>query len=137
MQEAWSKTKVLVVDDEALIVEVIAEALERLGFEVATAHNGQVAKGLMAESPFDVVISDLRMPELDGLDLLDYSKKASPNTKFIAMTGHSDTDSKEVLSRGADEFVSKPFVMTSFVQLVNRILPNPQISNSDDGFEVV
>lgn len=140
MQNVSGKTRILVVDDEEMIVEMIAEELSRLGFEVKTALSGPSAKELLDQNPsqFDIVISDLRMPQLDGVTLLRHSKSSFPRTKFIAMTGNSDMNPDRVIELGADEFVAKPFVMAQFTQMVNKMSASiPRLGTSDEGFEVI
>ncbi len=136
MQDASLKTKVLVVDDEEMILEIISDALKVLGFEVKTAPNGRAAKAMLDQNPsqFDIVISDLRMPELDGVTLLKHSKATFPRTKFIAMTGYSDTNPDRVIELGADEFVAKPFVIANFTDLIHRVKAT---IGGDEGFEVI
>lgn len=140
MQNVSGKTRILVVDDEEMIVEMIAEALRHHGFDVKTALSGPSAKALMDQNPsqFDIVISDLRMPQIDGVTLLRHSKSSSPRTKFIAMTGNLDTNPERVIELGADEFVAKPFVMSQFTQIIDRVKASiPQFEGGDDGFEII
>src|SRR5690242_21793957 len=77
----------LVVDDEKSICELLEISFRKEGHRVETACNGEAAKRRLESQVYDIVISDIRMPDMSGVDLLRYSKEVSPSTVFILITG--------------------------------------------------
>jgi len=101
--------RVLVVDDERAIREIIRERLETAGYDVRTAEDGQAALQAFGESGFDVVITDLHMPGIGGLELLRRVKDAAPTAVVIVLTGYGALDSAaEALRNGCDDYLLKP-----------------------------
>jgi len=82
----------LVVDDEPSISELLEISFRKEGHKVEVAANGQAAKRRLASQVFDIVISDICMPDMDGVELLQYSKEVSPATTFILITGVPTVD---------------------------------------------
>ncbi len=102
--------QVLVVDDEQQVLLALDETLRHGGYDVITASNGVEAVGKLRGGCFQAVISDVRMPELTGLDLLRQVKKLSPLTPVILLTGHgSVADAVSALKQGAFDYLMKPF----------------------------
>jgi PAS domain S-box-containing protein len=106
---AGNGERVLVVDDEAFILETAREALRDGGYRVLTAAGGDEALRQVDEHDVDVVITDLRMPEMDGLDLIRTLRARHPNLPIIAASGMADGRSEEALQAGAHTFLAKPF----------------------------
>jgi two-component system, cell cycle response regulator len=103
--------RVLVVDDSRIVRFMVASHLESAGFEVRQAENGAAALRVLAERDCDVVITDLRMPELDGLSVLSAVKQTAPDTEVIILTGShaSDVDyAVRALRLGAHDYLLKP-----------------------------
>src|SRR5215813_8172089 len=84
--------KVLLVDDEEALRIMMGRQLRRGGYEVALAEDGQVAAELLERETFDVVISDMKMPRLDGMGLLARAKELAPDTEFVILTGHGNME---------------------------------------------
>lgn len=104
------KKKILVVDDEMIMRESIQEALLSGGYDVTVADNGLKAKEIIQKQDFDVVISDIKMPELTGLELLRYVKGVSPDTLVILMTAFGTIETAiEAMRYGAFDYLTKPF----------------------------
>jgi len=101
--------KILIVDDEEIIVRLLSMSLRSDGYETVTAGNGEEAlKVLEAESP-DIVVTDIKMPVMDGLELLKRIKKIDAEKEVIIVTGHGDIDSTiTALQYGASDFINKP-----------------------------
>ena len=105
-----SNFSVLVVDDEQTIRQILARIVRRDGYTVEEAVNGKDALEKMSANRFDLVITDVKMPEIGGLELLAKIKSDYPDTKVVIITSHvGDTTSSQVLSAGADQFIEKPF----------------------------
>jgi len=118
--------KILIIDDEAAIRSALKEVLEYEGFTIAEAADGETGlKTLMKES-FDLVFCDIKMPKLDGLELLNELKKEEIQVPIVMMTGHGTVDTAvEALKRGAYDFIQKPLDL-------NRILVTVRNAKSHD-----
>jgi DNA-binding response OmpR family regulator len=101
--------KVLVIDDEERFLETTRKLLERRGIETLTASNGIQAVDIVAAEPVDVVILDVKMPGLDGIEVLKRIKQTSPAAEVIMLTGHVSLESAiDGLKYGACDYVMKP-----------------------------
>ena len=106
MEEQW---RILVVDDEEHVRKLLQRILERSGYNVITAANGREALDKLSLAKFDLVLLDLKMPELDGFQTLALIRKQS-NVLVMMVTGMGEVASvNEALSIGADDYVTKPF----------------------------
>jgi len=118
--------KILVVDDDEHIRYLLEELLESEGFEVDSAVNGHAAVELCKKSNFDLIITDIMMPDMDGLELLMYFRKNNPDMKIIACSGggrYTDFSGlKTAVFMGALEAISKPFENHEILEKVNKIL---------------
>ncbi|MFC1825503.1 sigma-54-dependent transcriptional regulator [Thermodesulfobacteriota bacterium] len=118
-----SEARVLVVDDEAKIREHLAEFLKRQEFEVDTAENGEIALKMIERDFYDVVIIDLNMPKVDGMNLLKYLVKNSPDSLGIIMTGHASIrNAVEAVKLGAYDYLAKPVKMEEVAIVIKRAL---------------
>lgn len=107
--ETLSSTSILFVDDEKLIRNSFSRDLRAEGFKVTTASNGTEAVEALQHNEYDLVITDLRMPELDGFGVLKTVKQCSPQTSVLILTGYGDMRSAiDALRLGADDFALKP-----------------------------
>jgi len=102
--------KILVVDDDAEILVLIKEALEQRQFSCITAFDAETAIALVSREPFDIVLTDVVMPGMNGLDLIRNLKKTNPKLRVIAMTGfYNEFSFEDALQAGATDFIKKPF----------------------------
>jgi len=114
---------ILVVDDEERIRKFCREVLELQGFDVEEASNGREALRILNSKPFHLVLSDVMMPDLGGLDLTVKVKELYPETFVILITGHGSVENaKMAIQHGAFDFITKPFKMTELNQAVDRAL---------------
>ena len=114
--------KILVVDDEISLRMVLIKALERAGFNCRSAETGETAITLIEKEPFDLVISDISMPGMDGIELLKKVKRRHPEIDFIIMTGYaSDYSYVDIMDAGASDYMTKPFNMNSALARISRI----------------
>ena len=103
---------ILVVDDEPNIIEVLEIVLQDEGMEVLKSSSGQEALALLQENDVDLVISDIKMPDFSGVELLREAKQLSPDTVFIMITAFASTETAiEALQHGAYDYITKPFKM--------------------------
>lgn len=117
-----SRIAVLVVDDEEIAVESVAEYLERKGCRVESASNGSAALDLFDANPFDVVITDLRMPQMDGNELVLHIRERNTAIPIIVTTGHTSIgDELEIVSEGASAVLRKPIRLRELMQLIEEL----------------
>lgn len=101
---------VLVVDDEHVIRTILSQILRRDGYSVSEASNGKEALVKMTEQPIDFVVTDIRMPEMDGMELLIELKNKYPKIPVAVITGHSGSyPPEDLIAAGADQYIVKPF----------------------------
>jgi CheY-like chemotaxis protein len=113
-------TTVLVVDDEPEVLDLLAETLERYGARTFRAGGGKEAVRLLDKEKVDLVLSDIRMPEGDGVYLLDQMAPKVGSPPIILMTGYSDLTEAEALKKGAKALITKPFDFVGLVQYVAK-----------------
>jgi putative nucleotidyltransferase with HDIG domain len=114
--------KILVVEDDDFFRDAISDYLTSKKYDVTKAANGKVARDVMSVESFDVVITDIQMPGLTGIELLEWSKVHSP-TPFVVMTGFSMLlETQSAYEMGAKEFLNKPFKNIELVRALDRIL---------------
>ncbi len=118
--------RILVVDDEPDMLENVARILRRNAHQCVTARSGQEAVAMLEREHPDLVLTDLRMPGMDGLGLLRTVKRVSPPTPVVIFTAYaSDAAAREASAAGAAGFLVKPFTAAELLQAVLRALePN-------------
>ncbi|MBI4912762.1 MAG: PAS domain S-box protein [Acidobacteria bacterium] len=117
--------RVLVVDDEPILLEVLTEALVSWGCTVVTSGDGQEAVRQLGESPFDLVVSDIRMPGIGGIELYEWMEAQRPELcrRLLFTTGDSfDQETRQFLDRSGIPFLGKPFDLKKFKQGLERLL---------------
>jgi phosphate regulon transcriptional regulator PhoB len=132
-------TKILVIDDEKDIVELIAYNLEKEGFSVLKAYDGEEALRLVKEQRPDLLILDLMLPRISGLDVCKSIRNnpATANTPIIMLTAKADEIDKIVgLEMGADDYITKPFGIKELVARVRAMLRRMRDSNKEQLKEV-
>ncbi len=113
--------KILVVDDEPLVRNFLAETLRRSGMEVATAENGRAAKQLLKENPYDLVITDMKMPDITGIEILRSIKESSPGTLVVVITAFGSIENAvEAMRIGAFDYLLKPFSPDTIEALIEK-----------------
>jgi two-component system response regulator PilR (NtrC family) len=120
--------RVLVADDERSMRELLSIVLRREGYEVLLAESGRDAVALLEAQPVDLVISDLRMPDMSGVDVLRAAKQIDPDMSAIVITAFASTDTAvEALRLGASDYLTKPFDVDELKLLVRRTLERRQL----------
>ena len=117
--------RLLIVDDEETLTFSLYQSfiLAKQNYEVVTASSGEEALEKIKEKPFDLVISDISMPGMSGLDLLSLIKQINPQTKVIIMTAYgSDEKREEAIDKGAVGYIEKPFEIREVKQMVLNAL---------------
>ncbi|UCC75027.1 MAG: response regulator [Gemmatimonadota bacterium] len=114
---------VLIVDDERSLTSVLSKVLGMDGYSCEVASNGKEALDRLAEARFDVVVTDITMPEMSGIELLKLVKKRDPEVQVIVITGHPDVDfAVEAIRSQVDDYLIKPFEMGQLKHAVHRAL---------------
>lgn len=116
-------SKILVVDDDQELRENIVEILNADGFEACTAANGEEALDLLRETTIDLVLLDLIMPKMGGMEVLSLIKRQYPGVKVIMITAYSTVDNAvEAMKIGADDYITKPFKINDLSMAIKRNL---------------
>ncbi len=123
-----AESRILVVDDEKEIRGFLSKALTRLGgFKVELAESGEDALQKIEREPFDLVLTDLKMPNMDGLQLISEIGKSKPETLTMMMTGHGTIDSAlEAMKRGASDYLMKPLNLDELMVRIGKVLDEKQ-----------
>lgn len=116
-----SKGKVLVIDDEDIVRTSCIRVLSPEGYQVSVAQNGMEGIRMIEEENFDVVLTDLKMPDMDGIEILKKIKKEWPSIEVIIITGYQAIDAaKKSINLGAFEYIEKPFTPDVVLQAVMK-----------------
>jgi two-component system response regulator PilR (NtrC family) len=125
-------THLLLVDDETPLRTVMAERLVEHGFEVSQAESGEQAVELLSHFAFDVVVSDLRLPGIDGRHVIDLALQRYPGIIAIVVTGFGTVkDAVEAIKRGAADFVTKPFQFDELMHVLHTALEQRRLKNEN------
>jgi DNA-binding NtrC family response regulator len=116
--------RILVVDDEPNMLRLLKTILmDKTGYEVATTNNPLEVAKLLQEEHFDLVVSDLKMPLVDGIDLIDIIKKIDPAKPIIIITAYGTIETaEEAIQKGAYDFITKPFRKETILITIKRAL---------------
>ncbi len=126
--------RVLVVDDEEIARENICHVLKKDGHQVAAASRGLEAMALLRSESFDLVLTDLKMEGLDGLELLSRIKEASPETAVILITGYATVETAvKAMKTGACDYIAKPFQLEELRAAVARSLEKKKVEQEVKG----
>jgi nitrogen regulation protein NR(I) len=126
------KKQILVVDDEANLRRVLSAQLSRDGYEVHTAEDGEAGLAFLKEHHIDLVITDLRMPKVDGMDLLRAALRDDPSRPVVMITAHGTVDNAvEALKTGAFDYITKPFDQSEVRVVVKKALRTRDLASAD------
>ncbi|HEY8430096.1 MAG TPA: sigma-54 dependent transcriptional regulator [Sandaracinaceae bacterium] len=127
-----SKKQILVADDEPNLRRVLAAQLQRDGYEVIAVEDGQAAMDALETHHVDVVITDLRMPRVDGMELLKHVTARYPDVPVIMITAHGTVDTAvEALKLGAFDYITKPFEQSELRNVVRKASRTRELSDRD------
>lgn len=113
--------RVLIVDDEEQLVEAFKKKLSREGLAVSAAFTAREAMSLMKKQTFDVCVLDIRLPDMDGVELLESVKKNEPGIEIIMLTGHASVDTAiQSMKLGAYDYLSKPCKLTELSNVIQK-----------------
>ncbi len=125
---AAARARVLVVDDHAEMAQTIAEGLDERGYDATAMSSSRDAVRALSERSFDALITDLRMPDVDGLGLLAHSRRTAPDRPVIVVTAYSAVDTAvESIRQGAYHYLTKPFKMEELALFLERALDEVKV----------
>jgi signal transduction histidine kinase len=117
------KERILVVDDEETVREMVSKIINLIGHEVVTTGNGREALEILRSQPFSIMITDVKMPEMDGFELTKVVRDQFPGTPIICMTAHGTSyNYTDVVGVGATDYISKPFTIDEMKAKLNRVI---------------
>ncbi|MGB5159118.1 response regulator [Desulfobacterium sp. N47] len=116
------KLKILILDDEPIVCKRLKPAFQKAGYEVETYTSSADAMQRIPEKKFDIVITDLKMEGVSGMEFLTEVKRQFPQTEIIVITGFATMEaSKESLQKGVFRFVAKPFKLADILEIVEQL----------------
>jgi len=128
-----NKVRILVVDDETGLCDFIRHYLTSRGFEVVVAFRSQEALEVLNQRAIHVVLSDIMMPSMDGLELLRQIKESNPQVVVIMMTAYASLDKAvKAIAYGAADLLIKPFEVSRLLQVINDSLQDIELSSTTD-----
>ena len=119
--------KIVVVDDEEIVLSLIQDALEDEDYHIRVADNGLTALEMIEDDPADLILTDIRMPQMDGIELISKVRQFKPETGVIFMTGYANLNSaKDAIKQGAFDYIMKPFELSEIRQAVDKAVKKIQ-----------
>lgn len=121
--ESSCKARILVLDDEPIVCKRLKPAFQKAGYEVETFTESGAALERIEQARFDIVVTDLKMEGVDGMQFLTRVKEIAPETSVIIITGFATLETaKESFRKGAYDFVAKPFKLGDILETVKRVV---------------
>jgi len=129
-------SNILIVDDEQSYRQLLSLVFESDGHSIRTATNGREALRLLQEEPADVVISDVRMPDMDGIEMLSSVRESQPDLGVVLMTAFASVETaREAFKLGADDFIQKPFDVEELKLIVRKTLEKQALIDENRAFK--
>lgn len=127
--------KILIIEDDQRVAGLIKRGLEEQGFDTSLAYDGLSGKKLALQNPYDLIITDIVLPKIDGLDLCMQIRESKPDTPIIMLTALGTTDDKvEGFDAGADDYLVKPFEMRELLVRIRALLKRNNRAANSTGF---
>ena len=121
MSDQTKNITIMVADDEDIVLSLVRDALEDKGFEILTSNDSYDCLKAFDEKKIDLLISDIRMPKMNGIDLVKQARIKQPDIEVIFMTGYANLHSaKEAITQGASDYILKPFELNEIRQAVSK-----------------
>ena len=115
--------RLLLVDDEVAFVEVLAKRMAKRNMTVTSAYSGTMAIQALRKEEFDVAVLDLKMDDMDGLEVLKIFKKMDPEMPVIMLTGHgSEQAAREGITLGAADYLTKPYDLEELIEKIHEVV---------------
>ena len=124
------KLSIMIVDDEPIVGKRLKQALSKFGIAVEVFEDSEVALNRLKDKKFDIVVTDIRMEKIDGIQILESVLKHSRHTKVIIITGYATIEvAQEALAKGAFDFIAKPFKPDDLRSVINKAALSLGFSN--------
>lgn len=132
LEENSRAMDILLVEDNIHISEFVVKGLEESGFSVVLAENGTEARSLISEREWSVILLDIMLPDIDGIELLQYTRYKKIHTPILVVSALSDPDDKvKALDYGADDYLAKPFHFKELVARINALARRTRSAYND------
>ena len=129
--------RILIAEDETISLKHLTYALEKEGYEVTGTKDGLSALSLFEKNAYDVIIADIKMPEMDGLTLLEKIKTREPDADVIIITGFGSIESAvAAMKKGASEYITKPFNLDELNIKIKKVLEKKRIEKENTALKV-
>ena len=116
-----AKLKIMVLDDEPIVCKRLKPALEKQGYDVDTFTQSSDAMEQIKQTDYDIIVTDLKMKGVDGMELLTEAKRRSPKTEVIVITGFATLETaRQSFQKGVFDFIAKPFKLSEIQEVVKR-----------------
>ncbi|EGV42342.1 response regulator transcription factor [Bizionia argentinensis JUB59] len=126
---------ILIIEDDLRVAELLQRGLTEHGFTATLAYDGVSGKKLALQNEYDLIITDIILPKMDGIDLCKLIRQAKPNMQIIMLTALGTTDDKvEGFDAGADDYLVKPFEMRELLARIRALLNRRSDSNNNSSF---
>ncbi|MFN6946904.1 MAG: response regulator transcription factor [Cytophagaceae bacterium] len=127
-------SKILIIEDDLRVAELIQRGLQEQGFSPTLAYDGLSGKKLTQQNDYDLIITDIILPKMDGLDLCKFIRETKPDTPIIMLTALGTTDDKvEGFDSGADDYLVKPFEMRELLVRIRALLKRNNKTTNNTG----
>jgi DNA-binding NtrC family response regulator len=124
------KLRIMIIDDEPIVGKRLKQALHKFGIDVEVYEDSEIALNRLKEKNFDIVVTDIRMDKVDGIQILEDVLKHSDHTKVIIITGYATIEvAQEALAKGAFDFIAKPFKPDDLRAVINKAALSLGFSN--------
>ncbi|MBT2693893.1 sigma-54 dependent transcriptional regulator [Bacillus sp. ISL-55] len=133
-----SATRLLVVDDEQDLLELLVRRLKRKGFDVDSAGTAEDALELVKKNEYDIGVYDIRLPGMDGIELLKETKKVQPDIEVLILTGHGTIDTAiEAMKVGAFDYITKPYNLSELELTIGKAAENKVLKEKNDSMKKI
>jgi DNA-binding NtrC family response regulator len=127
------KRNILIVEDDEIFLKPLVKNIERAGYRVATTGNVKEAISLLKKEDFDLVITDKKLPDMDGVEFVKYIKAENPDLAVIMMTAFGTIESAvEVMKLGAEDYIVKPFSNEEILMAIEKVLKLQELSFANE-----
>ena len=125
-----NKLKIMIVDDEPIVGKRLKQALTKFGIDVEVFEDSETALNRLKDKNFDIVVTDIRMEKIDGIQILEHALQRSNYTRVIIITGYATVEvAQEALAKGAFDFIAKPFKPDDLRAVINKAALSLGFSN--------
>jgi DNA-binding NtrC family response regulator len=124
------KLQIMIIDDEPIVGKRLKQALIKFGIDVEVFEDSELAVNRLTDKKFDIVVTDIRMDKIDGIQILERVLERSNHTKVIIITGYATVEvAQEALTKGAFDFIAKPFKPDDLRAVINKAALSLGFSN--------